>query len=238
MNQFRSHINDIISFMIIINFQLLSNLSLIDSSKSCAISNSQSLKYISMHYNHYISATIMISQPSTTSESISFLKTRKRSSKKIFSPESSQGYQTTSMASISKRRSVWHLPNSFDLMSLHGRSGISYPHDLISRANISSSTQMTPSYSHFRSQRSIYITKMQIFNSQAICILCLVRVLFILLRAQLKQPDDSLFSFTNGSFNRSFLIGKIKELLFQADIDASNFSGHVMQRNNHFSSSI
>ena len=40
MNQFRDHINNIASFMIIINFQSLSNLSLIDLLKLYIISNS------------------------------------------------------------------------------------------------------------------------------------------------------------------------------------------------------
>jgi integrase len=66
--------------------------------------------------------------------------------------------------------------------------------------------------------------------SQAISILCPVRALSTLLRAQPKQPDDPLFSLADGPFNRSFLIGKIKELLLRAGIDASNFSGHSLRK--------
>src|SRR5947207_8679161 len=74
--------------------------------------------------------------------------------------------------------------------------------------------------------------------SQAIFILCSVKILFILLRAQLKQLDDSLFSLANESFNRFFLIEKIKELLLRADIDVSNFSGYSLYKETIISATV
>src|SRR5947207_1515119 len=50
-------------------------------------------------------------------------------------------------------------------MNLYEKPEIPHSHDLISHANMSNSTQTTPSHSHFRSQRSISIAKTQIFNS-------------------------------------------------------------------------
>ena len=175
-NQFRGHTSDTASSTTTINFQPPSNPSLTGSPKSCATSDPQPLRHMPARYDHYISATTTIPQPSTTPESISFSNAGTRSSEKvhvasgyrshrIFSPGSSQGYQTTRMASISKRRSVWHLPDSFDLVSLHGRPGIPHPHGLISHANMSSSTQTAPSHSRFRPQRPIPITEAQTFNS-------------------------------------------------------------------------
>jgi hypothetical protein len=69
-----------------------------------------------------------------------------------------------------------------------------------------------------------------IYLSQSPSILCPVKALTTLFQAHPKQPDDPLFSHTFGPFSRTYLITTIKDLLFRAGIDASNFSGHSLRK--------
>lgn len=66
--------------------------------------------------------------------------------------------------------------------------------------------------------------------SQANSALCPVHALTILFRTQPKLPNDPLFSRTLGSFNRTYIVDKIKELLLRAGISNSNFSGHSLRK--------
>ena len=60
--------------------------------------------------------------------------------------------------------------------------------------------------------------------------LCPVRALTILFRHQPKQPTEPLFSRKYGSFNRLYVIEKIKELLLRAGISTAHFSGHSLSK--------
>jgi len=43
-------------------------------------------------------------------------------------------------------------------------------------------------------------------------------------------PNDPLFSRTIGSFNRAYIVDKIKELLLRSGISNANFSGHSLRK--------
>jgi len=66
---------------------------------------------------------------------------------------------TISKASASKVRSVWHLPDSYDVVSLRGKPGISQVKITSSPENMSSSTSMAPSPSPSHHQKQIPFEK-------------------------------------------------------------------------------
>ena len=82
-----------------------------------------------------------------------------------FSPVSSPKYQTTGTASISKQRSAWDLPDSFDLVSLRGKPGTLHHPSRTSRESMSSSTQTAPLRSRSQLQKPIHIARAQTSTS-------------------------------------------------------------------------
>ena len=66
--------------------------------------------------------------------------------------------------------------------------------------------------------------------SQSSSLLCPVRALSTLFRTQPGSPDNPLFSRMFGSFIRSYVIDKVKELLLRAGINSANFSGHSFRK--------
>ena len=106
---------------------------------------------------------------------------------------------------------------------------------------LSSQTHLARKHAKFNTDGSITLTLpasktdpyhhgTPIHLSQAASVLCPVRALVRLFHVHYKQPDDPLFSRTFGPFSRSYLINKIKELLLQAGINPSNFSGHSLRK--------
>ena len=102
----------------------------IDSQKSCAESNLQRRKSISIHFIQFISKTITKQIYSKTLESNSLSKKENMSTKKTrnesnylswqtFYKTSFDIYKMIKMISISKRHSAWHLPNSYNRVNLH-----------------------------------------------------------------------------------------------------------------------
>jgi hypothetical protein len=66
--------------------------------------------------------------------------------------------------------------------------------------------------------------------SQANSAICPVQALTTLFRNQPKLPNDPLFSRTIGSFNRTYIVENIKELLLRSGISNANFSGHSLRK--------
>ena len=138
---------------------------------------------------------------------------------------------TTAMDSISKLPCVWHLPDSYELENLRGKPGTIYRPNLISQENTSPSMQTDQSLFILPSSKTDpYGKGTAIHLSQANSTLCPVQALTTLFCKQSKLPNDPLFSRTLSSFNRAYIVDKIKELLLRAGISNSNFSGHSLRK--------
>lgn len=90
-------------------------------------------------------------------------------------------------ASTLRQRSVWHLLDSFHLVSLRGKLGTRYH-------PISSSMPMAPSLTLPASKTDPFRNGTLTHLSQSTSILCPVRALSTLFQVHPKQPDDPLFS--------------------------------------------
>ena len=80
----------------------------------------------------------------------------------------------------------------------------------------------------FSSKTDSYDKDTAIYLSQTNSILYSVQVLIILFCKQFKLFNDLLFSRILGSFNRIYVVDKIKELLLRAGISNSNFFDHSL----------
>lgn len=122
------------------------------------------------------------------------------------------------------------MPDSYDLVSLCGKSEIHHHSNHISREDTSNLRDGSITLTLPTSKTDPYRKGIPIHLSQSSSSLCPIRALSTLFHTQPRRPDDPLFSRAFGSFSRTYIIDKVKELLLRAGLNPANFSDHSFQK--------